>query len=312
MKNLVSNEIGKISISISKIFWLYIILVPIMFIDFETLNIKTTIITLFLTFLTVCLGHSVGLHRGIIHKTYTTTKWFQNSLLTLFAFTGLGSPKEWLKMHYFRDYWQNRLDCPKYFQYKHSLITDYYWNLHLSFKPEHIERYEIPKDDLGDKYINLLDRYWLLLNLLFFITLTVLTNLNTALIIFNLRVAFTILGHWFIGYISHKYGYANYEIDHADESAYNNLLLGYISFGEGFHNNHHAFPKSARLGLKWYELDFGWYCILLFKKLRIITNVSVNEKKQTAHQIETIWNYPLILNNIKNQTIGNASTQKEV
>lgn len=77
MKNLVSNEIGKISISISKIFWLYIILVPIMFIDFETLNIKTTIITLFLTFLTVCLGHSVGLHRGIIHKTYTTTKWFK-------------------------------------------------------------------------------------------------------------------------------------------------------------------------------------------------------------------------------------------
>lgn len=311
MKNLVSNEVGKIAISLSKTLWLYLVLIPILLIDFKNVNTKLSLFTALLTFLTVCLGHSVGLHRGVIHKTYTTSKWFQNTLLLLFVFTGLGSPKVWLKMHYYRDYWQNRLDCPKYFQYKHSLLTDYFWNLHLSFTPKNLDRYYIPNEDLQNKFINFLHNYWLLLNLLFFLFIALISDVNTAFIIFNLRVGLTILGHWFIGYISHKYGYANYEIDHADESAYNNLVLGYLSFGEGFHNNHHAFPKSAKLGLKWYEIDFGWYAILFFKKVKWIKNVSVNTKKETAHQIKTTWNYPFSNNKIHQKT-GTASTQKLV
>ncbi|MEZ4853488.1 fatty acid desaturase [Flavobacterium sp.] len=311
MKNLVPNEIGKISFSFSKTLWLYLILIPIFFIKWENISLKTSIIGLLLTFITVCLGHSVGLHRGIIHKSYETSTFFKNLLLTCFVFTGLGSPKDWLKMHYYRDYWQNRLDCPKYFQYKHSLVTDYFWNLHLVFTPKNEERYKIPNEDIQDKYINFLDKYWFVLNASFFTIIGLIFGINSALLIINFRIGLTILGHWFIGYISHKYGYANYEIDDADESAYNNLILGYISFGEGFHNNHHAFPKSAKLGLKWYEFDLGWYCILLFKKIKWIQNVSVNTKKETASQIETTWNYPFINNKIHQKT-GTASTQKLV
>ena len=61
-----------------------------------------------------------------------------------------------------------------------------------------------------------------------------------------LRTSTIILGHCYIGYASHKYGYSRHIIKDADESGYNDIFLGLISFGEGFHNNHHAFPTSAK------------------------------------------------------------------
>jgi len=292
MKKLVSENVGYIRFSKCKSLYLYLILVPVLFIDFSKISNTIIYINIALTILTVCIGHSVGLHRGIIHKTYDTTLFFRNILLCFFVLTGLGSPKDWLKMHYYRDVWQNRKDCPKYFQYKHHILLDFYWNLHLSFYPKNEAFYNIPKSDLNDKFINYLHKTWFFYLLFWFMFVLFFTNLNTALFLFNFRIAVTILGHWFIGYVSHKYGYAHYEIDHADESAYNNLILGYISFGEGFHNNHHAFPKSAKLGIEWYEFDLGWVFVLLFQKLHLIKNVQIHILKNSAHKTAVKWNLP--------------------
>lgn len=292
MKNLVPKSVGRVSFSVQKTLWLYLVIIPIFWLNFEAISSKLLIINFILTILTVCIGHSIGLHRGLIHKTYTSSATFQNILLTLFVYTGLGSAKDWLKMHYFRDVWQNRKDCPKYFQYKHNLLTDYFWNLHLSFTPKELHFYKIPEEDLVNKWIVFLHKTWAFQNIALFLIVYVLTDINTTLFLINFRIGVTIIGHWFIGYVSHKYGYANYEIEDADESAFNNLILGYLSFGEGFHNNHHAFPKSAKLGLKWYEFDLGWYFIVLFQKLKLIHNVSSNRKKEQAHRIVTKWNFP--------------------
>ena len=56
----------------------------------------------------------------------------------------------------------------------------------------------------------------------------------------------------------HIWGYRSYQT--ADDSR-NNPIFGIISFGEGWHNNHHAFPRSARHGLRWWELDMTWLVI---------------------------------------------------
>ena len=59
----------------------------------------------------------------------------------------------------------------------------------------------------------------------------------------------------------------------AQESGTNVWLLGVLSFGEGFHNNHHAFPQSARMGLSYREPDLGWGVIALFTRLGWMWNV---------------------------------------
>lgn len=295
MKNLVSPRIGQIQFSFQKTLWLYLMLFSSSFIDVSAISISDLILNIILLFTTVGIGHSVGLHRGIIHKSFKSNATFRKLSLYCFVLTGLGSPLNWLKQHYFRDYWQNRTDCPPYFQYKHSLIKDYYWNLHLSFVPNKIDRYHIPENDLKDPVIQKLHKFWYLHYLLFMFLIYVTLGFNSMLFLACFRTVLITLGHWYIGYASHKYGYARYSIQNADESGYNDLLLGLISFGEGFHNNHHSYPTSAKFTMRWYEIDLGWMLIWCLSKLRIITQVNTlkNTLKSTAvSNKSTIWKLP--------------------
>ena len=295
MKSKLNTAVGLIKISWKKSAWLYLMLIPIIFIDFSLFSWNDLLLNIILLFLTVGIGHSIGLHRGIIHKAYKTSKLFRNISLYLFVLTGLGSPLGWLKQHYFRDYWQNRTDCPRYFQYNHSLITDYWWNLHLTFIPKDLVRYNIPKEDLNNPTILWLHKTWYLHYFAFMILLYYTLGLNSMLIATCLRTSIIILGHWYIGYASHKYGYSRYEIENADESGFNDVLLGLISFGEGFHNNHHSHPNSAKFSMKWYEIDFGWILVWILSKLKIIKEVKTQQGnlKPTAIPHKTInWKLP--------------------
>jgi len=77
---------------------------------------------------------------------------------------------------------------------------------------------------------------------------------------------------WSVNSLAHVWGSQRY--DNGDSSR-NNLFVGYISNGEGWHNNHHADPRSARHGHAWWELDVTWLTIRLLGALglarRIIT-----------------------------------------
>ncbi len=295
MNKILKTSVGSIRLDWKKSLWLYLMILPVFFIDFSMLQWKDIILNVVLLFLSVGIGHSVGLHRGIIHKSYETSKLFRNISLYAFILTGLGSPLAWLKQHYYRDYWQNRKDCPRYFQYRHSLITDYWWNLHLTFRPKDIERYNIPEKDLKDPTILWLNNTWYLHYFFFMAVMYLLLGLNSMLIATCLRTSIIILGHWYIGYASHKYGYARYKIHNADESGFNDIILGLISFGEGFHNNHHSYPTSAKFSMKWYEIDFGWMLIWLLKKMRIINAIKTldgNLKLTAINYNKVNWKLP--------------------
>ena len=55
----------------------------------------------------------------------------------------------------------------------------------------------------------------------------------------------------------------------------NNLALAILTMGEGWHNNHHAYPSSARQGFRWWEVDVTYYVLLLLARLRIVRNLKV-------------------------------------
>jgi stearoyl-CoA desaturase (delta-9 desaturase) len=60
----------------------------------------------------------------------------------------------------------------------------------------------------------------------------------------------------------------------------NNWWVALLSFGEGWHNNHHAHPTSARHGLAWYEFDFNWICISTLRALGLVWDVKLAKLKQ--------------------------------
>ena len=226
-----------------------------------------------LTFLTLCVGHSVGLHRGIIHRTYRCPYWVRCAMAYLFALSGLGGPVAWMGVHYARDHWQNRPDCPRFFGYGHGMALDYHWNLHCAFVAGPRAPHAVPRADASDPFLVFLQRTWMLHPLVLAALVTALFGPAVAGVTCCLRVAAGILGHWFVGFVSHKVGYMRYALDDASSEGRNVLVLGVLSFGEGFHNNHHAHPGSARMGMKWYELDAGWAVVRCLEAMRLVHDV---------------------------------------
>ena len=90
---------------------------------------------------------------------------------------------------------------------------------------------------------------------------------------------------WSVNSVTHMWGYRNYE---TDELSRNNLLVGYLSAGEGWHNNHHADPRSARHGHMWWEIDLTWLTIRLLAALglarRVVTPSASVLARATAKQ----------------------------
>jgi stearoyl-CoA desaturase (delta-9 desaturase) len=196
-----------------------------------------------------------------IHRTYETSQLVRGALVVLFAFAGLGGPVSWLRVHFTRDYWQNLPTCPRYFRYEHGIVQDYHWNLHCRFVPADDSHYGIPLADVRDPVLRFFERTWFVWPILLTCIIALTMSPAVAGVVCCLRVAAGILGHWFVGFVSHKIGYVRYGVQGASAEGRNVFFLGVISFGEGFHNNHHAYPGSARMGVKWYEFDAGWWVV---------------------------------------------------
>lgn len=97
------------------------------------------------------------------------------------------------------------------------------------------------------------------------------------------RVVFSWHAAFFLNSVAHRWGSRRFE---THDDSRNNWWLALMACGEGWHNNHHAHPASARHGLAWYEVDVTWYGIWTMKKLGLIRDVRVAElpKKTSIRQ----------------------------
>ncbi|MGH8165141.1 MAG: acyl-CoA desaturase [Rhodanobacteraceae bacterium] len=86
------------------------------------------------------------------------------------------------------------------------------------------------------------------------------------------RLVFSYHTTWLVNSAAHSVGYRSYKT--TDRST-NSWWVALLSFGEGWHNNHHAFPYSARHGLAWYEIDITWWFIKAMRAMRLADKVRV-------------------------------------
>jgi stearoyl-CoA desaturase (delta-9 desaturase) len=84
---------------------------------------------------------------------------------------------------------------------------------------------------------------------------------------------------WSINSVCHVLGTRPYD---SPDVARNNGLFGWIGWGEGWHNNHHAFPNSAYLGHRWWQVDVGKYVLLILRPLRLVRDVHVPSRAERA------------------------------
>jgi fatty-acid desaturase len=109
-----------------------------------------------------------------------------------------------------------------------------------------------------------------------------LTTLGVLLLVFCgwgvmfwaifLRTVLLLHSTWFVNSATHMWGSKRFA---TDDDSRNLWWVAYLSFGEGWHNNHHAHPQSARHGVAWYEVDVNWYGIKTLEALGLIWDVKL-------------------------------------
>lgn len=271
-----SAEQGRVRFDGAKSSWIIVMIVGSLTALF---NVSWSAIILFLglTYLTLLFGHSIGMHRMMIHRTFKASRLLQRSLIFIGVLVGMGGPFSIIKIHDIRDWAQRQPACHDFFSHKRSYFTDIYWQLFCRFDFEVPLQVHIEQDLYDDPYIQFFESHWRLIQLVFAGILFLAGGLPWVLWGVCCRVLISIWGHWSITYICHNPGPGKWDVRGAGVQASNLKALGFVSGvlsqGECWHNNHHAFPESAQIGLEVGQLDPAWSIIRQLEKWGLIYDV---------------------------------------
>ncbi len=218
------------------------------------------------------LGITVGFHRYFTHKSFETNAVVRFILAALGSMAVQGSVLRWVAQH--RRHHQHSdtpADPHSPHHHGHGIMgmVRGFWHAHIgwAFKPDVVglDRYVTDlRKFVSIRVASALFPLWILLGL---VVPAVLGGLITGTwggalfgLIWGGLVRVFLVHHitWSVNSVCHLWGSQPYpEKDHSR----NNLVFGVLALGEGWHNNHHAFPTSARHGLRWWQIDVSYYVI---------------------------------------------------
>jgi fatty-acid desaturase len=222
---------------------------------------------------TLCFGHSVGMHRRLIHASFQCPLWLEYLCVYLGVLVGMAGPIGMIRIHDLRDWAQRQPECHGYFGHRASLWHDGWRQLHCELVLDRPPSFQLEPRLAHDRVYAALERTWMWQQLpwaVLFFTLG-----GPAWVIWGVcaRVAVCVSGHWLVGHFAHRQGDQSWVVEGASVQGHNVKIAGLISMGESWHNNHHAFPDSARLGLHPGEVDLGWCLIQLFARLGLAWDI---------------------------------------
>lgn len=211
-------------------------------------------------------GHSLGSHRKLIHDSFGCPQWLEYLLVYLGVQVGLSGPLGLLRQHELRDYAQRLPDCHDYLRHGRSFWQDAWWQLHCELHLDRSPAIHIEDRILNDRFYRFLERTWMAQQLPWAIAFFLWGGWGFVFWGVCARITAGVFGHWLIGYFAHNHGQMHVAVDGAAVQGRNIRLTSLLTMGECWHNNHHAFPGSARLGLSPGEWDPGWWALVLLNK----------------------------------------------
>jgi fatty-acid desaturase len=236
------------------------------------------IVFLVMVFVTGCLGITLGYHRLLTHRSFETSK----PLKYLLAFFGClamqGGPIRWVATHRLHHKEADKPNDP------HSAEEGFLWS-HLLwnfYRHEQLESAEdlhrFAPDMEKDPVLRFLDKYFFFLflavaALLFIVGMLVDGwQLGLSLVVWGcmLRVVYVWHITWLVNSATHLWGYQTFN---TKDNSRNNWWVALLTFGEGWHNNHHAFQRSSRMGFAWYEFDVTFWIIQFLQRMGLARNL---------------------------------------
>src|SRR3989344_610695 len=238
-------------------------------------------IVLFLSlYLATGLGITIGYHRMLTHQSFRTFTPIKAFFLILGCMAFEGSPLPWAAAH-IKHHAKSDDDSDP-----HTTL-ERFWHSHLGwlFRSEYQNPEVYAPHLLKDPVIVFVDRFtplWMIFSLAIPAAIGGWTGLLWGGLV---RIFITTHATWSVNSVCHTFGKRTFESH--DESR-NEWIVGLLAFGEGWHNNHHAFPESAFHGLRWWQFDLSGLILRSLEAMGLIWNVqrvsgeSMEEKRIKA------------------------------
>lgn len=234
---------------------------------------------IFLHWFLGCIGITLCYHRLLAHRSFVVPKWFEYILVFIGTLNMQGGPIYWVAHHRKHHARPDTDDDP------HSSKHGFWWS-HLGWMLwsyegfSGYENYRRYAPDLDrDPFYVFLDRYFVLIQVLFGLGLFALGGWSW--VIWGIFVRMVVVFHttWFVNSATHFWGYRTFE---TKDDARNLWWVALLTYGEGWHNNHHAQPRAARAGLLWWELDPTYWMIWIFKQLGLAHSLRPHRLTKTS------------------------------
>jgi fatty-acid desaturase len=230
-----------------------------------------------LLYVMTAMGITLGYHRLLTHRSFTAPVWLQYLMVTCAALSAQSGPAVWVAIHRQHHANSDQEDDP------HDASQGFWWShvgWMLYLTPRRLTddwTARRASDIMSVPYYRFLDRYFFYMSGFLVLTLYHFGGWSWLVWAGFLRIAAVFHATWLVNSAAHGMGYRSYA---TDDRSTNCWWVALLTFGEGWHNNHHAFPRSARHGLRWYEFDFSWLVLRSLERMGLVEQVKVPTEQQ--------------------------------
>lgn len=217
--------------------------------------------------ITIGLGVALGFHRLASHRSFRVPKWLEYSLIFCGTLAAQGGVIGWVGYHRLHHRHTDQVLDP------HDSTRGFWWS-HIDWLMHEVPSRQsmVPyiRDINGDRFYQFCHRHYIALQIALAILLYILGG--TPFVVWGIFVRLFIGFHstCCVNSVCHLWGYRSHAV--SDHST-NCWWVALLTFGEGWHNNHHAVQSSAQAGVHWWEIDLAWQVVRLFTLLGWATHV---------------------------------------
>lgn len=240
---------------------------------------KALVVSIVMWWVAGSLGIGMGYHRLLTHRGYKTHKWIEYFLTTCGALALEGGPISWVATHRIHHQNTDKDGDP------HSPRDGGFWS-HMGWiltgRAMHRDRNELlpyAPDLRKDKFHLWMSKWHVVPCVLVAVVFYAIGGWPWVFWGVFVRTVLSQHFTWLVNSATHMWGTQRFE---TGDTSTNSFWVAFLTFGEGWHNNHHAQPQSARHGHTWYELDMNWYGIWTLRTLGLVWDVKMPKASPEA------------------------------
>ncbi len=239
---------------------------------------------LVLGWLTGGVGITLCYHRLLTHRSFKLVKPLEYLLSALGCLACQAGPIKWVAAHRLHHAYSDKEGDP------HSPLKGFFW-AHMGWcltkdriidNPK--EYYKFAPDLAKDPVHVFLDNYHILWTILLAISLYAWGGI--PFVVWGVIVRTVAVYHitWLVNSAAHVWGYRTYK---SEDQSTNLWWVALLAYGEGWHNNHHAFQYSAKHGLRWWEFDLTYVCIKFLSALGLASDLKIPSKRLLSNKLKS-------------------------